>query len=56
MGARTPLIAGNWKMNLNSEESVNLVKALKEQPAEEPATRSVAIGLVSARPSPVGAQ
>ena len=30
MSARTPLIAGNWKMNLNSEESINLVKTLKK--------------------------
>jgi len=30
MGVRTPLIAGNWKMNLDSQESVNLIKDLKE--------------------------
>lgn len=28
MGDRTPLIAGNWKMNLNLEDSVQLVKSI----------------------------
>jgi len=30
MSIRTPLIAGNWKMNLNIEQSVALVKAIAE--------------------------
>ena len=30
MGDRTPLIAGNWKMNLALDDSVNLVKAITE--------------------------
>ena len=28
MSDRKPLIAGNWKMNLNFDESVNLVKTI----------------------------
>jgi triosephosphate isomerase len=30
MSSRTPLIAGNWKMNLNLDASVQLVKALEQ--------------------------
>jgi triosephosphate isomerase len=31
MGDRRPLIAGNWKMNLNRNESVKLVRAIAER-------------------------
>ena len=26
---RTPLIAGNWKMNTNVEEAINLIKTMQ---------------------------
>jgi triosephosphate isomerase (TIM) len=28
---RTPFVAGNWKMNTNLEEAVNLIKAMQPQ-------------------------
>jgi triosephosphate isomerase len=38
MGDRKPLIAGNWKMNLNRTESVKLVRAIAEGTCDQTGT------------------
>jgi triosephosphate isomerase len=38
MGDRKPLIAGNWKMNLNRTESVKLVRAIAERTSDQAGT------------------
>jgi triosephosphate isomerase len=35
MGDRKPLIAGNWKMNLNRTESVKLIRAIAERTSDQ---------------------
>lgn len=40
---RTPIIAGNWKMNKNMEESIKLIRAIKEHKLEENVEKVVCV-------------